>query len=119
MTGPTTPLECKSNVTNKKTLLSLYPTRFVDRDMFMRFLGTGIGHSSQHSIAEPVPVVGSCGGDSNDDENDDGAENTGQDGVDEDEDTLDDEDEDVDSEGDEEIGFDDDSDSDDLGYDDL
>jgi hypothetical protein len=71
--------------------------------MFMRFLGIGIGHCSQHPIAEAEP-----------DSNIDAAENADQDGgVEEEEDNA--RDEDVDSEEEEEE--EEINDDDDLGYD--
>jgi hypothetical protein len=84
-------------------------SRFVDRDMFMRFLGIGIGHCSQHTMVGAEPVDR----DSDDDElgGDDGSDED----VADDQDVADDghwdsEDEDIDSET--EI-------DDDFGYDNL
>jgi len=92
---------------------SLYS--FVDRDMFMRFSGIGIGHRSQHSVGAEA-VVGSDEDESQtpsiDDDESDGAEDTdhgGRNEEDEDDDMLDN---DTDSE---EENFD----NGDLGYDDL
>src|ERR1700722_17439011 len=46
-TGPTTTLQCKQNLINSQLALMIF-LRFVDRDMFMRFLGGGIGHRSKY-----------------------------------------------------------------------
>jgi hypothetical protein len=86
------------------------PSRFVDRDMFMRFLGIGIGHCSQHTMAGAEPVDRN---DSDDDElgGDDGSDQDMADDQDiADDDYWDSEDEDIDSE--KEI-------DDDFGYDNL
>jgi hypothetical protein len=102
--------------TNQLLTVSSSLYSFVDRDMFMRFLGIGIGHRSQHSVrAEEVDDSQTFSID--DDESDDGVEDTDCDDENEDDDTLDDDtldDEDEDPDSVEEI-FDDD----DLGYDDL
>jgi Ran GTPase-activating protein (RanGAP) involved in mRNA processing and transport len=72
--------------------------------MFMRFLGIGIGHCSQHPIAEAESVSDNVG-----------AENADQDGIDE----NDNEDEDIESEDEDEEEEEVECDDDDLGYDDL
>ena len=83
--------------------------RFVDRDMFMRFLGIGIGHCNQHTTAGAEPVDGDdSDNDSDELESDDGSDQDMAD--DDDQDTWDSDDEDIDSE--KEI-------DDNLGYDDL
>jgi hypothetical protein len=98
-------------------LLTVYSSlySFVDRDMFTRFLGIGIGHRSQHPIG--VEAVGSSDEDdqtpSIDNDESDGAEDTDHGSgneEDEDDNMLEDEDDDADSE-------DDNFDDDDLGYD--
>jgi len=90
--------------------MGFFPFSFVDRDMFMRFLGTGIGHCSQHS-AEMVGIDANGSQmciDSNDAEDaNDGEEDE------ELEDSFDDEDEIAESEGDME------TEDDDVGYDAL
>jgi len=81
--------------------------RFVNHDMFMKFLDIGIGHCSQHIMAGAKP------GDGDDSDNDEleSDERSDQDVADDnDQDTWDSEDEDIDSE--KEI-------DDNLRYDDL
>ena len=91
-----------------------FPFSFVDRDMFMRFLGTGIGHCSQHTaerVCNEPEADGSqtcIADDETDDENTDDEE--GKEGEAFDDDT--------DSEVNESEG-DDETDDDDVGYDAL
>ena len=82
--------------------------RFVDRDMFMRFLGIGIGHCNQHSTDAEL-AVGRDPQTHMDDESDGDTEDTERE-------TADDEDNDSDEgEGTDNDEFDGDSD----GYDEL
>ncbi len=89
------------------TVQSFFLCSFVDRDMFMRFLGIGIGHRGQHTV-EPDPAVDitddfqTC---VNDDEESNDEEERADFEDEEDEDLVDEEDIDCDDE--------------DLGYGDL
>ena len=88
-----------------------FPFSFVDRDMFMRFLGTGIGHCSQHSAERASNDAD--GSTANDERNDDAENADNDEGDEEAEEVFDDEDEVTESEGDIE------TDDDDIGYDAL
>src|SRR5258707_7271533 len=86
-----------------KQLLTVYSSlhSFVDRDMFMRFLGIRIRHSSQHSIGAEAVVGKDETSSIDDDEIEDGSEDTDQDGENGDNIMmLDEEDEDTDSDND-------------------
>ena len=98
MTGPATMLGCKP-ITDMKLITDciLVASSFVDRDMYMRFLGIGIGHCNQH------PSEADLGsGDGSDFQTlfvDDGDEGDGNMAAGEAKDIQDDEDEGTDLEG--------------------
>jgi hypothetical protein len=93
-----------------------FASSFVDRDMFMRLLGIGIGHCGQHPTE--ADIAASDGNDSQTSTMDNESDG---DTAEEDKDTHeDDEDEDTDLEEYGDGGLDSDEDEDDdLGYDDL
>src|SRR5258705_1458443 len=117
MTGLTTTLGCKS-ITNVRMITDCIPfaSSFVDRDMFMRFLGIGIGHCNQHPTEADLGA-----GDGNDSQTlcmDDGDEGDGSMAAEEGNDTQDDEDEGTDLEEYDE-GDSDEYDDGDFGYNNL
>ena len=89
----------------------VFASSFVDRDMFMRFLGIGIGHCNQH------PSEADLGADDGNDSQtlcvDDGDEGDGNMAAEEADDTEDDDLEEYDK------GDSDEYDDDDFGYDNL
>ncbi len=84
-------------------MLTVQSYSFVDRDMFMRFLGIGIGHCGQHTTVEVGDITGDYQARVTDEESNDDEENADFEDE-EDEDIVDEEDSDCD---------------DDFGYGDL
>jgi hypothetical protein len=123
MIGWLTTLECKSPFCSQVLLkfqLYLLFHRFVDRDMFMRFLGMGIGHqdgSANASISDDMDCDPDACEESEEDGDDEIRQGPNVD-VGEREDEEDTEDEEEDEEDEEEDQDDQDS-EDDNGYDDL